>query len=198
MHTLRFDGETDDAFRARAERAATIAKVLVQAALRNACVQRLIADPAMPYTVESVTRSPTVRVEYEQAIAIGDLGTCLAATRNKYWGAGPDILPLEPEDEFHPFRVTYVYRTNSLYNRRFEQRIRLKELLGKRHRALVGAAKCFSKMLFLRQLTVQQAAAIRRILAVEPSDFWRACQGKKFIPLPGRTVQRTFDFEDQE
>jgi len=40
-------------------------------------------------------------------------------------------MPLEPDDEFFAYRVTYFYRENSLYNRRFEQRQRLKELLGR-------------------------------------------------------------------
>ena len=50
-------------------------------------------------------------------------------------------MPIEPDDVFFPDRVTYIYRGNSLYNRRFEQRQRLKELLGKRWRPLVEAAK---------------------------------------------------------
>jgi len=37
--------------------------------------ERVLADPAFPeWTLENVRVSPTVRVEYEQAIAIGDLG----------------------------------------------------------------------------------------------------------------------------
>jgi len=93
-------------------------------------MQDCIADPALPYTVESVRRSPTVRVEYEQAIAIGDLGSCLSATKSKHWGDGPYVLPLEANDPVDPFRILYVYRENSVYNRRFQQRQRLKELLG--------------------------------------------------------------------
>jgi hypothetical protein len=38
-------------------------------------MQHYLTDPTLPHTVESVTSSPTVRVEYEQAIAIGDLGS---------------------------------------------------------------------------------------------------------------------------
>jgi len=119
--TLRFEGESDDEFRARAERALRVAKVLVSACLANRCMLRYIADPSLPYTEESVRVSPTVRVEYEEAIAIGDLGGCLSATASKRWGAGPWVMPLEPDDEFFPDRVTYIYRTNSLYNVSFPQ-----------------------------------------------------------------------------
>jgi hypothetical protein len=192
---LRIAGESDDAFRDRAERAARIAKVLVEASLANRCVQDYIADPALPeWTLESVRVSPTVRVEYEQAIAIGDLGSCLSATTTKHWGKGPWVMPLEPDDEFFAYRVTYFYRANSLYNRRFEQRRRLKELLGRRWRPLVQTAKRRTKALFIRELTKGEAEAIRRILNVGPGRFWRACTGTEFLELPPRLVQREFDF----
>jgi hypothetical protein len=83
---LRFDGETDEQFRRRAERAAVIARVLVRAALENACVQDMIADTSLPYSEESVRKNPPLRVEYEQAVAIGDFGSCLSSTKGKNWG----------------------------------------------------------------------------------------------------------------
>jgi len=139
-----------------------------------------------------------VRVEYEQAIAIGDLGSCLAATRNKHWGDGPWIMPLQPDDVFDPRRVTYVYRANSLYNRRSLQRQRLKELLGRRYRTLVEAAKSRTKSLFLDKVTNEEADIIRRILSVEPGRFWRACKGAEFLELPPRLVQLELGFGDDE
>ena len=193
MHSLRFPGETDADFRRRAEHALRVAKVLVEACLSNRCMQRYMADPTLPYTEEDVRISPTVRVEYEQAIAIGDLGSCLSATRSKHWGDGPWVMPLEPDDEFFPDRVTYIYRANSVYNRRFEQRRRLKELLGRQHRPLVETAKRQTKTIFLRFLTESQAEAIRRILHVEPGEFWRGCRGAA-LDLPPRLVQLEFDF----
>lgn len=198
MESLRFDGETDEAFRKRAERAAAIAKVLVEACLANECMQRYIADPELPmYTEQSARQSPTVRIEYEQAIAIGGIGETLAATKSKHWGDGPYILPLEPDDEFFADRITYIYRENSIYNRRFEQRRRMKELLGREHRSLVGKAKYrrHTKAMFLDGLTERQANAIRRCLSVEPGDFWRAARGTKFIDLPPREIQMEFDFD---
>jgi hypothetical protein len=105
VHCLRFLGETDADFRRRAEHALRVAKALVEACLANRYVQEFIADPAMPeWTADNVRISPTVRVEYDQAIAIGDLGSCLSATKSKYWGAGPWVMPLEPDDEFFPYR----------------------------------------------------------------------------------------------
>ena len=186
---LRLPDEADEEFRRRAERAAAVAKLLVDACLRNICMQGYLADSALPYSVEGVRASPTVRVEFEQAIAIGGIGETLEATRHKHWGAGPWIMPLEPEDWFFPDRITYVYRENSLYNRRFEQRMRLKELLGHRHRKLVGEAKWHTQAIFLQHLTAEQARAIRQRLNVSPKEFWRAARGKVFLPLPPRLVQ---------
>lgn len=195
MRSLRFVGESDAEFQARAIQAGHIAKLLVEACLANGCVQAYVADPAFPtWTAESVRVSPTVRVEYEQAIAIGDLGSCLSATQTKHWGDGPWVTPLEPDDEFDPDRVTYVYRSSSVYNRRFEQRQRLKELLGRRWRPLVAAAKRRTKTVFLEHLTQEQADAIRRILSIGPEQFWRASQAREFLDLPPRLVQREFDF----
>lgn len=71
--SLRLPNESDDAFAARARRAAEYARVLVDAALANHDIQWLIASPEFPlYTEEGERRCPTVRIEYEQAMAIGD------------------------------------------------------------------------------------------------------------------------------
>jgi hypothetical protein len=194
VRPLRFDGETDAQFRRRAERAGHIARLLVDAALANRNLQAFIDDPKLPYSVDSVRRSPTVRIEYEQAIAIGDLGSCLAATRSKHWGDGPYVLPLKPDDPVDPYRVIYIYRENSLYNRRFEQRMRLKELLGRNNRPLVETAKRRTKSLFLGQLTEHEGDSIRRILGIEPGEFWQAVQGRRFLDLPPRMVQLELQF----
>lgn len=196
MRELRLTGESDEQFRTRAERTALYAKLLIDACLQNHCMQRFIADPELPHTIESVRTSPTVRVEFEQALAIGGIGETLAATKNKHWGAGLWIMPLRPDDEFFPDRITYIYGENSLYNRRFEQRRRLKELLS-RHRKLVGEAKYHPKGIFLRDLTAEQAGAIRRILSIDPGEFWRACRGSMFFDLPRRLVQRTIEFPEE-
>jgi hypothetical protein len=156
-------------------------------------MQVFLADPSSQHTIESIHRSPTVRVEYEQAIAIGGMGECLAATKNKKWGAGPQILPLQPDDLFYVNRITYLFRSNSLYNRRFHQRRRMKQLLGV-YRKLVGEAKGFTKELFLKSLTQGQIDAIQRILLVGPSQFWRAAKGKAFLALPPEFMQGEFDF----
>ena len=103
-------------------------------------------------------KSPTVRVEYEQAFAIGSIGECLQATAKKSWGAGPWIMPLEVDDWFFAQRISYYFRENSLYNRRFNQRRRMKKLL-RAHRRLVGDAKWATKELFLKGLTEEQAEA---------------------------------------
>jgi len=197
-NTLRFDGETDDAFRQRAQRTAVIAKRLVDACLANECMQDHLADPDLPITEADIRRDPVVRIEYEQAIAIGEIGCTLAATRSKHWGDGPQILPLEPDDEFSPMRITYVYRECSLYNRRYLQRMRMKQLLGKRFRKLVGEAKYHTKRIFLQHLTEREARAIRNCLDCESGEFWRAASGKCFMDLPPPETQLELSFDDDD
>lgn len=195
MQSLRLPEESLTDFIRRVRRNARLAQLLIDACLTNECVQEYIANPAIPFfTEEAIRISPIVRVEYEQAIAFGGIGETLDATRSKSWGDGPFILPLQPDDWFYAERITYRYRENSLYNRRFEQRRRMKELLGKRWRKLVEEAKWHTKTIFLRDLAPERAQAIRRNLQVEPVDFWRAAKGKLFLNLPTRIVQQEFDF----
>ena len=52
MRKLRFSGESDAAFRARTERAAQIARMLVDACLQNVCIQDFIDDPAPPKEIK--------------------------------------------------------------------------------------------------------------------------------------------------
>jgi hypothetical protein len=183
--SLRFAGESDDEFRSRAERAAKYAKLLIDAALTNHEIRALIADARHPEWTEAGEReNPTVRLDYDQAVCIAGIGEGLAATKNKNWGDGPYIQPLEPEDPVDPMFVTYVFKPNSLYNRRFEQRQKLKRLLGKTHRPLVTAAKRSTKRSFVDALTSQQAYVIRKALGLDPTTFWRLCHGRQFADLP--------------
>ncbi|MCA9123946.1 MAG: hypothetical protein H6822_20480 [Planctomycetaceae bacterium] len=198
MRQLRFPDESDDAFRARAERIAVYANVLIDAALANHHIKQFIADPSLPYTEQSQRQSPTVRIEYEQAMAIGGIGECLHATRNKSWGDGPYIHPLAPDDPVDPMFILYVFKPNSHYHRRFEQRRRMKELLGRDYRKLVERAKYHrhTKKMFLESLTESEAYAIRRVFHVEPGEFWRAARGRTWLSLPPRQMQLAFPFED--
>jgi len=76
-------------------------------------VRAYIEDPSIPHIAESVTRNPTVRVEYQQAIAIGGIGECLAATKGKQWGEGPWVMPLDADDWFYADRITYTIRSTA-------------------------------------------------------------------------------------
>ncbi len=197
LRNLRFPDETDQEFRQRAEQVGLYARLLVDACLSNECVQEYAADSELPlFTIDDFQKNPIVRIEYEQAIAIGGIGETLQATKSKYWGDGPNVMPLHPDDWFFPERITYTYRENSLYNRRFQQRKRLKELLGKKHRPLVETAKRSTKKIFLKFLTDEQSKAIQRILNIEPGLLWRASKGKYFLDLPPREVQLEFPFEN--
>jgi len=184
-NSLRLPSEGDDAFRRRAERAAQYARILVDAALANHEIRSLIADSAFPvWTEEGERRNPTVRIDFEEAVCIAGIGEGLAATKNKHWGDGPYIQPLEPDDPVDPMFITYVFKENSLYNRRFEQRRELKRLLGQSHRPLVTSAKRSTKQTFIDALTSQQAYIIRHVLGVAPTTFWSLCHGKLFSDLP--------------
>ena len=197
LRTLRLPDETDTEFRQRAEQAGQYARILVDACLSNECVQEYAEDSELPlFKIEDLQIHPIVRIEYEQAIAIGGIGETLRATKSKHWGDGPYILPLQQEDWLFSERITYIYRANSLYNRRFEQRKRMKELLGKKHRPLVETAKRSTKKIFLKFLTDEQAKAIKRIIDIEPGIFWRMAKGRAFHPLPPREVQLELPFED--
>jgi hypothetical protein len=163
-----------------------IAKALVAACLQNQKIQELIAAGTFPES--QIRQSPLVRVEFEQAIAIGSIGETLCATKGKHWGEGPWIMPLEPEDIVFPERITYLYRANSLYNQRFEQRQRMKQPLGK-NRKLVGDVKYFTKTRFLHRLIHDQGTAIRSCVNAERSG------GVRWTPEtgPGNKVEsRTY------
>ena len=198
MRSLRLPGETDQGFRLRAERTVIIAKHLIDAALANYCIQHFIADPALPYSIESVRRNPTVRVDYEEAFAISGIGEGLCATKSKHWGEGPNILPLEPTDPVDPMFILYIFKDGSLYNRRFKQRRRMKELLGRKHRKLVERAKYkrFTKGTFMRLLTSEEETAIRDRLRVEPALFRRLARGQVFLDLPLCEIQLRLPFRE--
>ncbi|TWT51726.1 hypothetical protein KOR42_34130 [Thalassoglobus neptunius] len=197
--SVRYTGESDTDFRRRAEKAASIARLLVERCFANECVQDYLADEELPLWDEVKLRSePVVRVEFEQAIAFGGIGECLAATKSKHWGEGPQILPLEQDDWFFAERVTYRYRENSIYNRRFEQRKLMKELLGRKLRKLVGAANyrrhCW-EIFRDNNLTPEIENEIADRLGLTAKEFWRASRGKVlYADLPLKERQLRFDF----
>jgi hypothetical protein len=160
------------------DRMARIAKVLVRGCLGNRCIQELIADPAWPaYTVESCTEAPTVRIEYDQAYAIADLGSGLSATKHKSWGDGPRVMPLSLDDPVDPMFVLYVFRDGSRYNAKYEQRRELKARLGAAHRGLVNEARKFTFADYEFSLKAEKRAVILGVLGMTAAEFWRAVNG---------------------
>lgn len=95
-----------------------------------------------------------------------------------------------------PRRILYVHKDSSRYSRRFHQRRKFKQLLGRHYRFLVSEAKYHTKQMFLSHLTPEQTRVIRYRPGVEPGVFWRAVKGPLFIPLPPRLIQLELDFDD--
>jgi hypothetical protein len=93
----------------------------------------------------------------------------------------------------YPDRITYVFRSNSLYNRRFRQRRQMKKLLGV-YRKPVGEAKSSTKEDFLKHLMSEQIQPIQRVFRVSPGTFWRAAKGAAFLQLPPEFVQKQLEF----
>lgn len=173
---------------------------LIQAALANRDIRSYLDDPRFAgiWTVEGVTRHPTVRVVFEHAEVIGGSGESLAAAQHKNFGRFLGIQPLRPDDPVHPYRILFVYKASSPYNRRVEQRRHLKRLLGRQYRTLVTKAARSTKKDFLKyDLTPDGAKAILRRLKLEPGRFWRVAKGKEFLNLPSPPRQLLL-FEDED
>lgn len=160
-----------------------IARVLVDAALANEHIQEYIADPTEPrlWSTESVTRNPTVHLEWEHASVFAGLGDGLAAAKHKNFGEFLGVRPLQPDDPVHWSRVLFRYKSTSPYNRRIEQRRAMKRILGRKARKLVGQANGETKTRFLATLRPEDAETIRRRLRVDPGRFWRASNGREFL-----------------
>ena len=189
MDSSRLNGKGNEAIAARAERAARFASDLAEACLQNVWVQAFMDDPEFPVCSEAaLRRDPIVRVEFEQACAIGAIGETLAATRSKHWGRGPKIAPLAKDDFFYPERITYVFREDSLFHQRFLQRRKLKALLGDR-KSLVTTAKKNTLARFLEVLSSKDGYIIRQSLGLSPRDFWRLCRAREFTDLPDQPLR---------
>lgn len=198
VRSLRIDGETDDEFLKRAERVAQYAKVLVDACLENECVKQYVVDPEQPFTEQGIRANPIVRLDFEHAFAIGGIGETLAATRNKSWGEGPFLLPLDQDDWFFPDRITYQYKESSPYNRRFLLRQQMKQLLGRKFRTLVTRAKRSNKGEFLQSLSTRERFAIATALEIDPVIFWRAAKGRAEPEIPPVLTQGELFPEEAE
>ena len=196
-----------DFTREEVERAARLARVLVDAALKNQFVAEYIRDltpwhgcPSL-WTVEKVRKNPPVRVEFEHAYGLGGLGETLAACRNKpSFGRFLGVFSVEANDPVGELNVMYVFKESSPYNRRVLQRRYLKRRLGRGWRKLVGEAMYHPKRRFLAQVVTPDAAAIIRMkFGMDAGRFWRVARGKEFIQIPKRLVQPSlFDLAEGE
>lgn len=196
------------------ERLAQIGRVLIDAALKNKWVQRYMSDPneSFAWTIDGIRSHPPVRAEWEEAYVIAGLGESLALGMRKNWGQFIGIVPIEPDDFLYPRNVTYGFKENSRYNRRFEQRIKMKIRLPREFRFLVSLAKKLTKREFLALLDGDKltpkgsspgksgsTAAIWRCLAITAGEFWRAAKGTIDLQIPDPPIQGSlFDEFDED
>jgi hypothetical protein len=137
-----------------------------------------------------------VRVEFSHAFILGRVGESFAAARYKAWGEFISIHPLDARDPIDPVRIVFAFKTSAPYQRRFEQRTRLRQMLGKDYAPLVLKALRSTKGEFLERLTKDEAARLRARTGLGPSRFWRAAKGREFVNLPAPARQLTlFDVE---
>jgi hypothetical protein len=137
-----------------------------------------------------------VRVEFEHAFVLGRLGESLCAARHKAWGDFLGVRPLEVKDPVHPSRIVYAFKAAAPYQRRFEQRGRLRRMLGKEYALLVPRAMGTGKAEFLASLSEDEAARVRARTGLEPGRFWRAVKGRELIRWPQSPRQLTlFDLD---
>lgn len=195
---------TEPLTREHAERIARIAHVLIDAALKNKDVQYDMRDLMLPDGIRptraSITANPPIRLEWQYATVIAQIGDAFAASRGKRWGDLIGVMPVEPDDPVDPRRVLYIYNAESPYNRRVEQRKWLKHRLGKGWRRLVQKAMRQTKRDFLRLLEDLRfglpgaTKIIRDRLSLTPGEFWRVARGAVLLDLPKKHVQMTLDF----
>jgi hypothetical protein len=166
---------------------------LATAALANLDIQSFLADPKLGriWTEEAIRRTPTCRNEWEYVTVIATTGEARSAAKNKNWGKFLGVFPLATNDPVHAYRIVYIYKPTSPYNRRVEQRKHLKRILGKKHRPLVTKASRSTKRDFLRTLTLDDTRVIKLRLGLDPGRFWRAAKGREFIDLPTPPRQLT-------
>ena len=163
----------------------------VAACLANEHVSRYLADRRLGWSRPSLEASPIVRVEFEHALVLGRLGESLCAARHKAWGNLFGVQPLEGKDPVHPSRIVYAFKAAAPYQRRFEQRRRLRRRLGKEYAPLVPRAMGAGKGEFLATLSEDEAARVRARTGLEPGRFWRAVKGRELIGWPESPRQPT-------
>jgi hypothetical protein len=173
-----------------------VAEALVAGALANRDIQGFFRDPHLGrfWTEAGQRRSPTVRVEYEHTVVIGHLGESLAIGHSKNWGRVVGVFPLRPDDPVDPYRMLYAFRRSNPYQRRFDQRVALRQALGPAFAPLVNRALRAGQGAFRAHLTDREITALRQVLGMDPAAIWRAVRGKARIAVPRQREM----FEDEE
>ncbi len=168
----------------------------VATCLDNEYVSGYLTNRRPGWSRTSLEASPIVWVEFQHAVVLGRLGESLCAARHKAWGEFLGVRPLETRDPVHPSRVAYAFKATAPYQRRFEQRRRLRRMLGKEYSKLVPRAMGAKKAEFLAALSEHEAVRVRARTGLGPGRFWRVVKGREFVAWPESPRQLTlFDVE---
>lgn len=126
----------------------------LKAALQNKEVQEWMdgkVQAFMPFTLPSfIVNIPAVwEFEFVEVTgSVNDANWCASQYRwNKFIG----VRPLLPDTRFHHFRIPIIHKSNSRFRVGWENRNRLKAMLGSKYRRLVNDARGMGKGEFLEE-----------------------------------------------
>ena len=130
----------------------------VEACLANECIKSYLADGRTGWCLESLQIYPVVQVEFEHAFVLGQVGESLSIARQNVWGDFLGVRPLHPHYPIDPLRVMFAFKDSAAYQKRFEQRGRLRRMLRKHYAPFVLRALRSGKGEFLSGLTEDATA----------------------------------------
>lgn len=166
----------------RLRRAVAFCQRCTVAALANPEVQALVRDHDC-WSEETVAKAPTVITRFEETSIIGPLNDAINLALTKNWGPFESVSPVDVDTPIGAIRSLIVYHENNRYNRRFKQRMAMRQELPPGHRKLVNKAFRSTKTQWLKDVTEEQVRIIRSKLRLEPDEFWRATKATiPFVP----------------
>jgi hypothetical protein len=123
------------------------------AALANEDVQENIRIAPNVWTIEGVTNRPPCRWEFDVVTAFGGPAIASWARNKSGWGELLTIEPLRPDDPVDLMFLCCIHKPDSPYRKRLEQKLWMKDKLGRGNRGLVTRAGSETKENFVGALT---------------------------------------------